>query len=328
MATTGGGTPVDKTDLHIMRLLSANCRAPYRTIASTVEISTNAVKTRVKNMLSKGVIQRFIIVVNPAIFGYEKLCLLIMRNSNKIITKQEGGVGVHVSNQLNLFGDVWVYIEQLGGAAIFWLLLRPDVEDKIELMKNLLKPAVVEYKFVTMNPPSMNISISDLKVIKCLSSNARMEIADIAKGASISPKTARRRIEKMQQHNIINFSIFRDMSSMNLAGYIEFLLMVDVNKSAYRGIVERMYTEMQEYLINFPLNITGIDVIIASFFCSNIPIVDSIVRKIKSYEGVEGVELFILTKGAYHQEWLERQINKRLRSDSKTTTTIRLPAVK
>jgi DNA-binding Lrp family transcriptional regulator len=34
-----------------------------------------------------------------------------------------------------------------------------------------------------INPPSMNISISDLKIIKCLLSNARMEIADIAKEA-------------------------------------------------------------------------------------------------------------------------------------------------
>jgi len=50
---------------------------------------------------------------------------------------------------------------------------------------------------------------------------------------------------------------FRDMSSMNLTGYIEFLLMVAVNKSAYREIVEKMYREMQEYLINIPLNISG-----------------------------------------------------------------------
>jgi DNA-binding Lrp family transcriptional regulator len=57
-----------------------------------------------------------------------------------------------------------------------------------------------------------------------------MEIADIAKEASISPRTATKRIEKLQQHHIIDFRIIRDMSSMNLAGYIEFLLMVDVNK--------------------------------------------------------------------------------------------------
>ena len=142
----------------------------------------------------------------------------------------------------------------------------------------------------------MNVSITDLKIIKCLLSNARMEIVDIAKEASISPRTVTKRIEKLQQHHIIDFRIIRDMSSMNLAGYIEFLLMVDVNKSAYGGIIERMYSEMQEYLITIPQNISGNELIIALFFCSNIPTVDSIVRRVKSYDGVRGVELFIITK--------------------------------
>jgi hypothetical protein len=103
--------------------------------------------------------------------------------------------------------------------------------------------------------------------------------------------------------------------------------MVDVNKSAYGEIVEMMYSEMQEYLITIPPNISGNELIIALFFCSNIPTVDSIVRRVKSYDGVRGVELFIITKLVYHQEWLEREINKRLKPYSKTTT-IRLPALK
>ena len=197
--TSAEGIPIDKVDLHIMRLLSANCRAPYRTIASTVGISTNAVKTRVKKMLAKGTIQKFVVVVNAAIFGYEKQCIFIVRNVDKIISEQEEEEeDGYIFNQLNLLGDVRYYVKQLGGAAIFLILLRPDAEDKIKLMNNLLKPAIVEYKFITINPPSMNINITDLKIIKCLSSNARMEIADIAKEASISPRTATKRIEKLQ----------------------------------------------------------------------------------------------------------------------------------
>jgi len=58
-----------------------------------------------------------------------------------------------------------------------------------------------------------------------------MEIADIAKVVSVSSRTATRRIEKMLQNHIIDFRIIRDMSSRNLTGYIEFILMVAVNKS-------------------------------------------------------------------------------------------------
>jgi hypothetical protein len=51
------------------------------------------------------------------------------------------------------------------------------------------------------------------------------------------------------------------------------------------------------------------------------------VTRVKSYGGVQGVELFIITRVAYHEEWLVREINKKLRSYSKITT-IRMPAVK
>jgi DNA-binding Lrp family transcriptional regulator len=81
--TTVAGISVDKIDLHIMSSLYANCRTPYRTIASTLGISANAVKTRVNKMVPKGIIQKFVVMVNPAIFGYEKHCFLIVRNIRK-----------------------------------------------------------------------------------------------------------------------------------------------------------------------------------------------------------------------------------------------------
>jgi DNA-binding Lrp family transcriptional regulator len=177
--TTAAGVSVDKIDLHILSLLYADCRTPYRSIASTVGLSANAVKTRVKKMISTGIIKKFIVKVNPAIFGYQKQCFLVVRNSDKIITKEKD----YVFNQLNLLGDVLGYAKQLGGDTIFLLLVRPEAEEKIEFVTNLLKPATIEYRFATINPPSMNVSISDLKIIKCLLSNARMEIADIAKEA-------------------------------------------------------------------------------------------------------------------------------------------------
>ena len=162
-------------------------------------------------MVSKGIIQNFIVMVNPAVFGYEKQCFLTVRNIDKIVKKEEG----YIFNQLSLLGDVRFYVRQLGGDAIFVLLVRPEAEEKIELISTLLKPATVEYRFAMINPPSMNISISDLKIIKCLLSNARMEIADIAKESSISPRTATRRIEKLTQNHMLDFRIIRDMSSTN-----------------------------------------------------------------------------------------------------------------
>jgi hypothetical protein len=50
--------------------------------------------------------------------------------------------------------------------------------------------------------------------------------------------------------------------------------------------------------------------------------------QIASYDGVEEDEVFITTKLAYYQEWLKREINKRLGSEAVATTRTRKYLVK
>jgi DNA-binding Lrp family transcriptional regulator len=164
----------------------------------------------------------------------------------------------------------------------------------------------------------MNVSVTDLKILKCLLSDARTEITEIAKRVLISTRTATRRIEKMVQHRIIDFRTARDLSSTNLTGYIEFLLTIDVNKATQKVIIERMYSEVQEFLKFMYPSMNGGQSILALFSCSNISTVDSIISKVRSYDGVQDVELFVITKGFYHQEWLLRAINKRLSGTPRT----------
>jgi hypothetical protein len=51
------------------------------------------------------------------------------------------------------------------------------------------------------------------------------------------------------------------------------------------------------------------------YFCPNIPTVDMILRRLESYEGVNDTETFITTKLAYYQDWVKREIDKRLKSE-------------
>jgi hypothetical protein len=107
---------------------------------------------------------------------------------------------------------------------------------------------------------------------------------------------------------MIDFRIIRDMSSMNLTGYIEFLLMITVSKSAYGEIIERMYREIQEYLMNIPLNISGGEVIMALFFCLNIPTIDQQVLSLnnilllRSRSSCSGLCSVVISSGS--QDWL------------------------
>jgi DNA-binding Lrp family transcriptional regulator len=117
---------------------------------------------------------------------------------------------------------------------------------------------------------------------------------DIAKETSLSAKTVARRLEKMRENHVLEFSIVLNVSSMRLTGYIEFAVLINVEISSHQNIAERINYELQEYLLHFP-DWYERDIIFAVFFCANISTVDLILRRLESYDGVNKVESYIVT---------------------------------
>jgi len=305
---------IDTIDLKIIKCLSRDCRASYREISSIVGLTPNAIKERINTMVCNGIVQSFIVYVNPVLFGYEKDCILTVRRiHNKATTTSEDAI----IKQLNLLGDVRVFAKQLQGSAIFVISLRPGAEYKIELVADLLKQSGLEVQiaFMSYRLISTKIHSSDFKIIRTLLSNPRIQVEDIAKETSLSTKTITRRLEKLREDRVLQFSVSTNMSSMKLTGYIEFAVIVHLqDDSLYQQVLERIYQEMQEYLFAIP-HANQKEGIFLVFFCPNIPTVDLILRSLESYEGVDGTEMFITTNLVYYQDWVRREIDRRLKSE-------------
>ena len=299
---------LDNTDLQIIRLLARDCRTPYRNISSIVGITTNAIKERIGKMVSCGIIQKFVVLVNPIIFGCEKECILILRHIDKIIKEKD------ILSRINLLGDVFVYAKHLNGSSMFVLELPDGAEEKVGTITDLLKPELENIIFVSYRPLTMGVTSSDLEIMRyLLLSNPRMLVEDVAKETSLSAKTVARRLEKMRENHILEFSILTNLSSMQLIGYIEFAVVIDIDISCHQNIIERIYYEMQEYLLIVP-NSYQKEVIFAVFFGANIPTVNLILRTLESFHGVNKVDVFLTTSLVYYQEWLRRAIDKRIKS--------------
>ena len=298
-------TRLDNIDLQIIRLLARDSRTPYRNIASAVGITPSAAKERINKMVSNGVIQNFIVLINPVIFGYEKLCILIVKNIDKMIKEQD------IFKKVSLLGDIFGISKHLEGDAILILYVRNLAQNKVGILIDLLKPVTLEALFATYRPVTMKILSSDLEIMKCLLSDSRMLSNDIAKKTSLSPKTVARRLDKMRENHILEFSIVQNVSSMRLTGYIEFAVLIDVKISSHQNIVERIQYELQEYLLHLP-DWYQREVIFAVFFCANISIVNLILRRLESYDGVTKVESYIVTDLTIYQDLLKSEIDKRI----------------
>ena len=298
-------TRLDMIDLRIMKLLSRDSRTPYRNIASAVGITPSAAKERINKMVSNGAIRTFVLFVNPVIFGYEKECILILRNVDKPIKERD------ILNKVSLLGDILAYTLSLEGTANFIFAVKDRAQDKIGILTDLLKPSQVESIFARYTPVTMRIYNSDLKIMKCLLPDPRMMIEDIARATSLSPKTVARRLEKMRENHILQFSIVTNLPSMNLTGYIEFAVLIDVKIFSHQKIVEKIQVELQEYLLHIPHRYQK-EAIFAIFSCPNISAVNLILRRLESYDGVNKVEPFITTGLTIYQDWLKSEINNRI----------------
>lgn len=300
------GARLDNIDLQIIRLLARDSRTPYRSIAADVGITQGAAKERINKMLSNGVIQRFVVLINPIIFGYEKLCVLIVKNITKTTKEQD------LFKKLSLLGDLVAYSEELEGSYIFRLYVKDITQYKIETVTDLLKPATVEAFFADFSPPpTMKIHSSDLEIMKCLLSDARKSVDNIAKETSLSPRTVARRLEKMRGNYVSQFTISRNLTSMRLTGYMEFDVLIHVELARHQSVLEKIYRELDEYLIFIPAWYQR-EVIVAVFFCANISTTKLILRRLESYNGVNKVESFIRTSITINQNWLKREIDKRI----------------
>jgi DNA-binding Lrp family transcriptional regulator len=302
---------VDGTDLHIIRLLARDSRTPYKNIATDVGITSPAAKERIDKMISSGVIEKFVVLVNPIIFGYEKLCVLIVKNIDKAIREQD------IFKKISLLGDIVAYSEELEGSYIFRLYVKDITQYKVEAVTDLLKPAEIKVFFADFSPPpSMKINRTDLEIIKSLLPDAKKSVENISKETSLSPKTVTRRIEKMKRNYVSQFTISRNLTSMRLTGYIEFDVLIHVELPKYQGVLKKLYDELDEYLIFIPAWYQR-EVIVAVFFCANVSTTKLILRRLESYIGVIKVESFIRTSITISQDWLKREIDKKITANHK-----------
>lgn len=303
---------VDETDLKIISILSKDCRESFMSIGSAVGMTSKSVKARVDTMLSTGVIEEFVVKVNPVALGYGMSCMLIVREHTENTTD--------IVNRLNLLGDVSSHTKCLGGISAFCLSIKEGNEAKLKLLFNSLKLATVHIMFTSKLSSSSSstnlrngheLSDTDLRIIKCLLSNPRMDLNEIGRKTLTSAKTVNRRLSRMRDNNILKFLIL--CNPAYTLGYIQFGLIVNsVDKSFYNQIVERIYEELGENILCQPPVIDPENVITVILFGQDIFTANSILKKVESFNGVKRVELFIITETTNYHEWVQREIDRRL----------------
>jgi DNA-binding Lrp family transcriptional regulator len=255
-------------------------------------------------MVRSGVIEKFIVRVNPGAFGYRTALVLVRTNNG--ITKDD------VIQRVKQFGDLAYHVHHMGRTSVAALIINKPLDDNlIQSLNDRLKPATIIGLAVSELSLSTDLSETDLRIIRCLLlSGARTEISEIAKEVRISEKTTTRRLNRMKEGRLLDFSLQCDPAAM--IGYIQFAILIIVAKPYYRSVLERMYSEFQANILYSPSVIDPEDRLTFVLFGENVFTVDSVLAKVDSFEGVKSADVYILTKWQYYDDWIMKEINERL----------------
>jgi hypothetical protein len=114
----------------------------------------------------------------------------------------------------------------------------------------------------------------------------------------------------MKEGRLLDFSL--QCSPTTMIGYIQFAIPIIVAKTHYRSVLERMYSEFQTNILYSPSVIEPENQLTFILFGENVFVVDYVLAKVNSFAGVKSADAYILTKLQYYDNWIMKEINKRL----------------
>ena len=306
---------LDSIDLKILNLLGKNSRLSYRNIARTVGLTTKSVKSRVDKMISAKVIERFIVLVDPSILGYKTTCTFTLKRN--VVNKD-------LIDRISLVGDVQYKFHVLGGAMGFSIVVREGSEDKIELLLKSLQPAIlgvaIQNPIYSTKTISYNLTMTDYHIIKQLVQNPRMEISDIGKIISVSPKTVRRRLDRIIKYRILEFTILPNPYAMK--GQIVFFLEVKIEKGQYHILVEKIYGALHNNLVLSSMHHDQEDTIGLILASEDVFKIEQIRSQVESFEEVKEANIFLPITITYNQELIVKAIEQKIVKLDKISTAI------
>ncbi len=121
----------DKKDIDILKIVSEDALLPLHEIAGKVKLSADAVNYRIKNMISSGVIMKFIPVINYTSLDYNLHTLLL--NISGLDEEKEKILKDFLSADKN---TLWA-VKTIGRYNVLIYLLVKNIEDLQETVMNL-----------------------------------------------------------------------------------------------------------------------------------------------------------------------------------------------
>jgi len=279
--------------MNILNRLLNNCRESDRQIGNELGISGGAVRARIQKMKKNKVIEKFFIKVEPPVLGNGVLYFIVTgENMDEVL------------EQISLVGEPFLVVPCIGGVTICSIVIKENLDQKIELAKKLMKDVRVLSIFEAENPGfNSSFTKTDFKILEELIKDPRQKIEKIAKNTNMSTKTITRCIDKFQKNDGIQFTLIYNPKRIENFIPHAILTWIDGNLKETLEIMDNVFSK--SYL-QIPL--IAKNQIVLLMYSENVFKMDELTQKVRTIKNVKSADLFIPKKIMFYNKWLEKAI--------------------
>ena len=284
---------MDNFDIQILSRLLNNCRESDRQIGIELGMSGGAVNSRIRKMQKLEIIEKFVVKVEPPVLGYGVLYFVISGENMK-----------EVLEQVSLVGEPHFVAPCVGGITVCSIIVKENLEQKIELAKKLMKDFKVLSIFEAENPGfKTNLTKTDLQILDELIKDPREKIETLAKNTRMSTKTITRCIDKLQKNEGIQFTTVYDPKKIKK--FIPYAIITWIEKDL-KETLEKMNKEFSNAYLQIPF--IAKNQIVLFFYSNNIYKIDELTQKVRNLKNIKSADLFIPKKISFYDNWIKKTI--------------------
>ena len=290
--------------MNILNRLLNNCRESDRQIGIELGISGGAVRARIQKMEKNKVIEKFFIKVEPPVLGNGVIYFVVSgENMDEVL------------EQISLVGEPFLVVPCIGGVTVCSIVIKENLEQKIELAKKLMKDVRVLSIFEAENPGfNSSFTKTDFEILEELIKDPRQKIEKIAKNANMSTKTITRCIDKFQKNDGIQFTLIYDPKRIENFIPHAILTWIDGDLKETLEIMDNVFSKL--YL---QIPFIAKNQIVLLMYSENVFKMDELTQKVRTIKNVKSADLFIPKKIMFYNKWLENAI-----TDSKKSSKLHI----
>ncbi|MHA2139946.1 MAG: winged helix-turn-helix transcriptional regulator [Candidatus Thorarchaeota archaeon] len=209
---------MDPIDRSIFSELCSNCRVSYESLARKTGLSPNAVKNRVNNLIEKGFVSQFKVILNHKMMDADMFQAVLITDGTENIEDFVNSIGAspmvgHISTMASVNGGAYLVwgqysgIEMLSKLGAFLRNLREIENVELHPLQRLDTVA---------KPDKISLSKLHRRVLRVLINDPRMQMSDIAQKTELSPKTVRRALREITNNELVRFVVRPDLAAGGL----------------------------------------------------------------------------------------------------------------